>query len=64
MDVIQNMKLFEEQITCGLDVYTWQYDENMTLLHTNCPRGALLDEAFALLGGEASCFHHTARRCV
>lgn len=54
MDVIQNMKLFEEQITCGLDVYTWQYDENMTLLHTNCPRGALLDEAFALLGGKKS----------
>lgn len=60
MDVIQNMKLFEEQITCGLDVYTWQYDENMTLLHTNCPRGALLDEAFALLGGKKIVMENSA----
>ncbi|MDO4284629.1 MAG: AraC family transcriptional regulator [Eubacteriales bacterium] len=61
MDVVQNMRLFEEQITCGLAVYTWQYDAAMNLLHTNCPRAALLDEAFGLLGGKQTALEYAPR---
>ncbi|MDE7016809.1 MAG: AraC family transcriptional regulator [Lachnospiraceae bacterium] len=50
MDIEQNLALFQELLCCGNNIYTWRYDHEGHLLHTNCPHGAFLDTAFSFLG--------------
>lgn len=50
MDVDQNIKLFQELVSCGSNIYTWCYDKDGQLLYSNCPHEKLLDEAFSLFG--------------
>ena len=50
MDIAQNMTLLAELIQCGGNLYTWCYNADGTLLHSNCPDEALLAGAFELFG--------------
>lgn len=50
MDIGKNMELFQELIRCGNDLYTWCYDAQGQLLHSNCPDESLLASAFSFLG--------------
>lgn len=50
MDAAQNMKLFQELLRCGGEVYTWCYNANGDLLETNCPDENVLATAFSVLG--------------
>lgn len=48
----QNLRLFQELLTCGSPVYSWSYDAEGTLLHTNCP-DTVLDTVFTATGCKA-----------
>lgn len=50
MDILQNIRLFQELIRCGDNIYTWCYDSAGVLLHSNCPDEGVLNTAFTLFG--------------
>lgn len=50
MDALQNIRLFQELIHCGDNIYTWCYDAGGTLLSSNCPDEGVLNTAFTLFG--------------
>lgn len=50
MDIEQNLALFQELLCCGNNIYTWRYDNQGCLLHSNCPHDSFLDTAFSFLG--------------
>lgn len=50
MDALQNIRLFQELIRCGDNIYTWCYDAAGALLHSNCPDEGVLNTAFSLFG--------------
>ena len=50
MDIPDNLRLFQELITCGSNIYTWCYDAEGQLLSSNCPDEVLLGTAFSLFG--------------
>lgn len=50
MDTLQNIRLFQELIHCGDNIYTWCYDAGGTLLSSNCPDEGVLNTAFTLFG--------------
>lgn len=50
MDITQNVALFQELVRCGNDLYTWCYNPEGELLHSNCPDESLLNSAFSYLG--------------
>ncbi len=50
MDALQNIRLFQELIRCGDNIYTWCYDVDGALLHSNCPDEGVLNTAFTLFG--------------
>lgn len=50
MQVEQNMELFEQLVSCGSNIYTWCYDAEGQLLHSNCPDEVLFATAFANFG--------------
>lgn len=58
MTVEDNIALFQEQISCEGNVYTWCYDAAGQLLHSNCPQEMLLATAFSLLGCKEAAFAH------
>lgn len=41
-----NLALFRELITCGDELYSWQYNDQLVLLDSNCPQKELLDTIF------------------
>lgn len=50
MDIARNIELFQELVGCGSSIYTWCYDGEGRLLHSNCPEEALFAHAFSLFG--------------
>ena len=46
----EKVGLFQDMLACEGNVYTWCYDVDGQLLHSNCPHEMLLDTAFSLLG--------------
>lgn len=50
MEVFKNMALLAELVQCGGLIFTWCYNENGTLLHSNCPDQAFLSGVFDLFG--------------
>lgn len=50
MTTDEKLELFQEQLTCGKNVYTWRYDAGGQLLKSNCPYEALLAMTFSVLG--------------
>lgn len=58
MDAAQNMKLFQELLRCGGEVYTWCYNVNGGLLETNCPDENVLATAFSVLGCHGKMMAH------
>lgn len=49
MNVEQNLSLFQELLCCGNNIYTWCYDNQGALLHSNCPHESFFDAAFSFL---------------
>ncbi len=52
MNIEDRVELFSEQIMCGAEIYTWRYDADMKLMHSNCPKEELLDETLNAFGGK------------
>ncbi|MCM1174574.1 MAG: AraC family transcriptional regulator [Blautia sp.] len=50
MDIEQNLALLQELFCCGGNIYTWRYDAQGNLLHSNCPHESLFGAAFSFLG--------------
>lgn len=50
MELFQKIQLLAQLIRCGDEVYAWCYRADGTLLHSNCPEEAFLDEAFERFG--------------
>lgn len=50
MDIEQNLALLQELLCCGSNIYTWCYDAQGRLLHSNCPHESLFGAAFSFLG--------------
>lgn len=50
MDIEQNLALFEELLCCGNNIYLWCYDNEGSLLHSNCPDDLLFHLTFSFLG--------------
>lgn len=50
MTTDEKLELFQEQITCGKDVYIWHYDGGGHLLRSNCPYEAMLVMTFSVFG--------------
>lgn len=50
MEILQNMKLLAELIQCGSSIFTWCYNEDGSLLGSNCPDEAFLSGVFELFG--------------
>lgn len=48
MTTDERLELFQEQVSCGKNVYTWQYDSEGQLLKSNCPHEATLAMAFSV----------------
>lgn len=48
MDVLQNLQLFRELITCSYDIYFWTYDSNLDIVYTNSPNAMMCDRLFSL----------------
>lgn len=46
MNVEQNLSLFQELLCCGNNIYTWCYDNQGALLHSNCPHESFLMPPF------------------
>lgn len=60
MDVLQNVKLLQELISCGGEIYTWSYDADGQLLTSNCPNETLLATAFSSFGCKEKMLQHAA----
>lgn len=60
MTVDEKVALFQGQIGCDGNIYTWCYDADGQLLHSNCPQEMLLATAFSLLGCKDAAFAHGA----
>lgn len=58
MDVMQNIRLFQELIRCGDNIYTWCYAADGALLHSNCPDEGVLNTAFDLFGCRQRMIEH------
>lgn len=58
MTVEDKVALFQEQISCEGNIYTWCYDAGGQLLHSNCPQEMLLATAFSLFGCKDMAFTH------
>lgn len=52
MDIQDRVACFSEQIMCGAEIYTWEYDADIRLLHSNCPKEEMLDAALEAFGGK------------
>lgn len=50
MTLEEKVELFQEQITCGKNVYTWHYDADRQLLKSNCPYENTLAMTFSVFG--------------
>lgn len=50
VQIVQNMALFGELVSCGSNIYVWCYNADGQLLQSNCPHEALLGTAFSLFG--------------
>lgn len=48
LETMRNLKLYEELITCGRNIYSWLYDAELNLIHSNCPNQRVLGHIFAL----------------
>lgn len=59
MDVLQNMNLFRELVSCGSSIYTWCFDAKGQLLSSNCPEESLFATAFSVFGSKEEMLHHT-----
>ena len=60
------LSVFEEIIQVSSPVWTWVYDKNASLLHSNCPSEAIFDHAFELFGFRQEMLKRSAshRPCV
>lgn len=58
MTVEEKVELFQGQLSCEGNLYTWCYDANGQLLHSNCPQEMLFATAFSLLGSKDAAFAH------
>ena len=58
MSVENNVTLLQELISCEGNVYTWCYDTEGQLLHSNCPQEMLFNTAFSLFGCKDTAFLH------
>lgn len=47
LQILRNLELFEELITCGRNVYFWIYDCDLNLVHSNCLEQKVLNLLFA-----------------
>ena len=54
MDIRDRVECFSEQIMCGAEIYTWEYDADLKLLRSNCPMEKMLDAALESFGGKAA----------
>lgn len=50
MTLEEKLELFQEQITCGKNIYTWHYNAEGQLLQSNCPFENTLALALAVFG--------------
>lgn len=58
MTIDDKVALFREQLSCDGNIYTWCYDADGQLLHSNCPQEMLLATAFSLLGCKDMALSH------
>ena len=55
----QNLILFRELVSCGDDIYTWLYNDQLDLLESNCPNDYLLDAVFRHCDFQKELFEYT-----
>lgn len=58
MNVEQNMALLQDLIRCGNEIYTWCYNADGQLLHSNCPEEDIWGTAFSLFGCKEDMLRH------
>ena len=52
MNTKEKIALFSGQIMCGAEIYTWQYDAEMNLKESNCPKESYIDDTLLAFGGK------------
>lgn len=58
MNTDEKLELFQEQITCGKNVYTWHYGAGGKLLKSNCPYESMLAMTFSIFGCENQMYEY------
>lgn len=58
MTMEEKLELFQEQVSCGKNVYTWYYDGQRRLVGSNCPYEDTMDIAFDLFGCKDALYRH------
>ncbi|MDN5315482.1 MAG: hypothetical protein PWP10_4232 [Clostridiales bacterium] len=58
MNSTQNIDLFRELVRCGSEIFTWCYDAEGQLLHSNCPDETLFATAFAVFNCKVRMLEH------
>ncbi len=61
MSTEQTLTLFRDLMTCGDDLFLWQYDNQLELLESNCPKEFLMDVVFQNCGFKDGIFKHASQ---
>lgn len=64
MTISEKVDLFSQQIGCDGNIYTWCYDSNGQLLHSNCPSETLLNTAFGIFGCHKMMMEHSKEKAT
>lgn len=56
--VQQRLQVFQELIRCCHDLYLWQYDAQLNLTDTDCPKRELINGLFSLSGAQEKLREH------